>query len=66
MRGGHRRVRLIEAKWTDVDADRSLRYMKARFPSCDAWQVSATGRKDYVTPEGIRVAPALKLLSTLP
>jgi hypothetical protein len=27
--------------------------------------VSAVGRKDFVTPEGIRVAPALALLSTL-
>jgi hypothetical protein len=40
--------------------------MKARFPEADAWQVSATGRKDFVTPEGIRVAPALELLRTLP
>lgn len=28
-------------------------------------QVSATGIKDYQSPEGIRVAPALELLSTL-
>ena len=36
-----------------------------RFPEADAWQVSATGRKDFVTPEGIRVAPAVELLRTL-
>jgi predicted AAA+ superfamily ATPase len=56
---------LVEAKWGDAEADRSLRYLKARFPEADAWQVSAVGRKDFVTPEGIRVAPALELLSTL-
>jgi hypothetical protein len=42
--------------------DRSLRYLKARFPDAHAWQVSAVGTKDYQTPDGIRVAPALKLL----
>jgi predicted AAA+ superfamily ATPase len=56
---------LVEAKWGDAEADRSLRYLKARFPKAQAWQVSATGRKDFVTTEGIRVAPALELLRTL-
>jgi hypothetical protein len=62
---GRRPLVLVEAKWGDVEPDRSLRYLKARFPAADAWQVSAVGRKDFVTPEGIRVAPALALLSTL-
>jgi hypothetical protein len=48
-----------------VDVDRGLRYMKARFPNGDAWQLSATGHKDYVTPEGIRIASALALPKTL-
>lgn len=39
--------------------------MKARFPQADAWQLSAVGTKDYQTPEGIRVAPPLRLLATL-
>jgi hypothetical protein len=56
---------LVECKWADGDVDRSLRYLKARFPDAAAWQVSAVGVKDYLTPEGIRVAPALRLLSTL-
>ena len=46
--------------------DKSLRYFKVRFPDCDAWQISATGTKDFVNPDGIRVAPALTLLRTLP
>jgi predicted AAA+ superfamily ATPase len=62
---GRHPILLVEAKWSDVEPDRSLRYLKARFPGADAWQVSAVGRKDFVTPEGIRVAPALELLSTL-
>jgi predicted AAA+ superfamily ATPase len=56
---------LVECKWGDADVDRSLRYLKARFPEVDAWQVSATGRKDYLTPEGIRVSPVLALLNRL-
>jgi uncharacterized protein len=61
-----RRPRLfVECKWSDSEVDRGLRYLKTRFPEADAWQVSAVGHKDYRTPEGIRVAPALVLLRTL-
>jgi hypothetical protein len=55
----------IECKWGDADVERGLRYLKARAKGCDAWQISATGRKDFVTPDGIRVAPAEVLLRTL-
>ncbi len=56
---------LVECKWNDTSVDRSLHYLKVRFPEADAWQVSATGIKDYQTPEGIRVAPAVEFLNTL-
>jgi predicted AAA+ superfamily ATPase len=62
---GRRPLLLVEAKWSDAEPDKGLRYLKVRFPDADAWQVSAIGKKDFVTPEGIRVAPALELLSTL-
>ncbi len=55
----------IEAKWNDTDVDKGLRYLKGRFPDCDAWQISAVGRKDYVSREGIRVCPAVDFLRTL-
>jgi uncharacterized protein len=55
----------VESKWSDTDIDKGLRYLKARFPGCAAWQVSATGRKDYISPDGIRVAPATVFLTTL-
>jgi len=45
--------------------DRSLRYLRGKFPDAEAWQISATGTKDYATPEGIRVAPATRLLAKL-
>ena len=52
----------VECKWNDAEVDRGLRYLKARFPDCEAWQVSAVGKKDYVSAENVRVAPAIKLL----
>lgn len=55
----------VEAKWADTSVDTSLRYLVARFPGVQAWQISATGTKDHLTPEGIRCAPALKLLGDL-
>jgi len=62
---GRAPVRLVECKWGDAEVDASLRYLRAKFPRAEAWQVSATGTKDYITPEGIRVAPALALLRDL-
>ncbi len=62
---GRRPVLAVEAKWSDAEVDRSLRYLKARFPDLPTWQVSATGTKDFQSPEGVRVAPALTLLRTL-
>ena len=56
---------IVECKWSDTEPDRSLRYLKARFPEADAWQISAVGSKDYRSPDGIRVAPAVQLLQTL-
>ena len=56
---------MVECKLGDVAVDGGVRYLKAKFPDCPAWQVHAEGVKDYQTPEGIRVAPAVKLLQTL-
>jgi predicted AAA+ superfamily ATPase len=55
---------LIEAKRGDEDVAPGLRYLKQRFADADAWQVSATGTKDYVSRDNVRVAPALELLRT--
>jgi uncharacterized protein len=58
-------IQLVEAKWADGDVTLGLRYLKERFPDADAWQISATGRKDFVSRDGIRVAPALEYLPLL-
>lgn len=62
---GRSPILFVDAKWGDADVDKNLRYLKARFPSCEAWQVSAFGSKDYVSPDGIRVCPAVGFLSPL-
>ena len=58
-------ILLVECKSSNHDVSQALRYLKARFPATDAWQVAASGEEDFVTREGIRVAPALELLKTL-
>ena len=62
---GRKPLRLVECKWGDTAVDRGLHYLKARFPEAEAWQISATGTRDYRTVEGIRVCPALTLLREL-
>ncbi len=55
----------VECKSSNREVSGALRYLKGRFPATPAWQISPTGPQDYVTREGIRVAPALALLGTL-
>jgi predicted AAA+ superfamily ATPase len=62
---GKQLILMVEAKWNDSEIDRGLRSLKERFKTAVAWQVSAIGVKDYVSPEGIRVAPSIELLKTL-
>lgn len=58
-------VDLIECRFGDSSISPSLKYLKQRFPSANAWQLSATGTKDYRSMDQIRVCPALVLLKTL-
>jgi predicted AAA+ superfamily ATPase len=61
-----RPTHLIECKWGDAPIDRGIRYLKLRVPDAEAWQVSAVGTKDFVSPEGIRACSALERLRRLP
>ena len=56
---------LVECKLADRDIDHGLRYLKTRFPGADAFQIALSGRRDYVTAQGIRAMPALDFLRTL-
>jgi predicted AAA+ superfamily ATPase len=55
----------IECKWGDSEIHPGLRYFKERFRSCEAYQISAIGKKDFVNELGIRVCPALPYLRRL-
>lgn len=58
-------ILLIECKWSDDDVSKTLVYLKRKFPHARAWQLHATGKKDYQTKENIRVAPAWIFLREL-
>ena len=60
-----RPILMVECKTSDRDVALGLRYLKSKFPACDAWQVSADSTRDYQTPEGIRVSPAISFLEGL-
>jgi uncharacterized protein len=58
-------IRFIECKWADEDVHPPLHYTRAHFPKADFWQITAAGRKDFRTTDGIRVCPASKFLQKL-
>lgn len=58
-------IQFIEAKWEDTQINNGLKYLKVRFPQSECWQISAHGKKDYVSKENIRVCPAIKFLGQL-
>jgi uncharacterized protein len=58
-------IAFIECKHSDGEVSGALKYLNQRFPEAQAWQLSAIGTKDYISKEGIRVAPAAVLLAQL-
>ena len=60
-----RPIAFVECKLGDDGIASGLKYLKARFPQAASWQISAHGTRDYLSTEGIRVAPAATLLREL-
>jgi predicted AAA+ superfamily ATPase len=58
-------ILLLECKTSDRDISSSLKYLKTKFPSSRAVQLSHAGKRDYVSREGIEVVPAIKFLQEL-
>lgn len=56
-------VHFVECKTSGKSLSPSLRYLKVRFPSVTATQVSLEKDIDVVTKEGIRICPANNFLS---
>lgn len=63
--GGGKPLTFVECKWADAPINSALYYLKERFPKADCWQISMMGKKDFLSPEGIRVCPALEFLKDL-
>lgn len=62
---GKKPIQFIECKWNDAPISPALKYLKTRFPDCEAWQISAIGSKDYLGDLDIRVCPAREFLINL-
>ena len=58
-------VMFVEAKVAAEPASSSLRYLKARFPNADAYQVHLRGDRASVTAEDIHLWSAARFLATL-
>ena len=58
-------IAFIDCKLGDGGVSAGLKYLLARFPKVIAWQISAHGVRDFVSAEGVRVAPAARLLREL-
>ena len=63
--GGRKPLRFIEAKWDDAPVSPALAYLKKRFPDAEALQLSAVGKNDFLSRDGVRVQPALPFLKEL-
>jgi predicted AAA+ superfamily ATPase len=60
-----RPIMIVEAKRSSGGVDASLRYLKERFPTCDAYQIHLHGQRESVTREKIHLWTAARFLSTL-
>jgi hypothetical protein len=58
-------LRFIEVKWSDAPVSKSLLYMMKKFPGTEGFQIHYAGKKDFISPDGVRVMPALSFLQGL-
>lgn len=58
-------VLIVEAKLAAEPLSPAVRYLKQRFPACDAFQVHLRGAAESVTAEGVRLWTAARFLRTL-
>ena len=55
----------VECKLSDDAPSEGLKYLKTKFPSVPAWQISLQGKKDFLSKENIRICPAGLFLNQL-
>ena len=63
--GRRRPILVVEAKVSAVAASPALRYLKQRFPACEAYQVHLHGHAASVTTDRIHLWTAARFLATL-
>jgi len=55
-------ILLLEVKLADQEISSSLKYLSKKFPETPAVQIHLRGKKDFLSKDSIRVAPAAKWL----
>jgi uncharacterized protein len=58
-------IHFIEAKFSDADLSKGLKYLKSRFPEVRASQIHMKGKKDFISDDGIECLPASRFLLEL-
>lgn len=53
----------VECKWRDTGISQSLRYFKSHFPDCRMVQITAQGKTEYLSTDGVEVRFAHRFLS---
>lgn len=56
-------IHFIEAKLSDSDITKGLKYLKSLYPKVRASQVHFKGKKDFISAQGIEHIPAYKFLN---
>ncbi len=52
----------VECKWADGSTSSHLHYLRKKFPEAEYFQVSATGKKQFIEKNGITHIPAVEFL----
>jgi predicted AAA+ superfamily ATPase len=60
-----RPIKMVEVKLAAGPADPSLRYLRQRFPECEAYQIHLRGDRESVTQEKIHLWGATRFLAEL-
>ena len=58
-------ILFIECKYDSYQVSNHLKYLKNKFPQVPAFQLTYNSKKDFVTPDKIRVSDAYKVHAEL-
>jgi predicted AAA+ superfamily ATPase len=58
-------ILFIECKINDTSVSSNLKYLKKKFPNVKSYQLTYNSKKDFISPEGIRVCDAYKVIQEI-